>query len=56
MLVIIPTFGLILKIVWRKILIMNRYRILLMKMLFLIDRKDEDGIIQCAGRMRNNLK
>ena len=27
----------------------------LMEMLFLIDRKDEEGIVQCAGRMRVNL-
>lgn len=42
--------------VLREKVVIRRQLLPLMEMLFLIDRKDEEGIVQCAGRMRNNLR
>ncbi|MDU1889602.1 MAG: aminoglycoside phosphotransferase family protein [Dysgonomonas sp.] len=41
--------------VLREKVAIRRQLLPLMEMLFLIDRKDEEGIVQCAGRMRNNI-
>jgi len=42
--------------VLRERVAIRRQLLPIMEMLFLIDRKDEEGIVQCVGRMRNNLK
>lgn len=42
--------------VLREKVAIRRQLLPLMEMLFLIDRKDKEGIRKCAGRMSNNLK